>query len=195
MRHFVRVGVLYVFIFFKDFHWFSCIAFGDPSKTTFCSFWPLPRPSKSAHDLQKWCSRLGKTTILEKSCFFVSTKNEISTKTLQNDSNNPLKNRIKTIIGGAHGRTLIWKAPLDLNMPPQDLHVGPPRLENPSQIHEFQNHFTSNTYSFQPNDFSKWCLKLTCRMHNLKSHLKIRITIHNQFPFSGFARAIIIEDK
>ena len=28
---------------------------------------------------------------------------------------------------------------------PQDLHFGPPRLENPSQIHEFRTHFTSNT--------------------------------------------------
>ena len=42
-------------------------------------------------------------------------------------------------------------------------------------------------YSFQLNDFSKWCLKLNvaCIIWSriLNIHLKIRITIHNPFPF------------
>ena len=141
--HFVRVRVLHIFILFNDFHWFSWIAFWDRSQTTFCSFWVLPRRSKSAPGFQKWCSRPGETTILEKSCFFMN-KWDIE-KWLQKYIKNRLKNRIKTIIGTAPGRTLIWKAPLDLNMPPQDLHFGAPRLKKKSQIDEFRSHFTSNT--------------------------------------------------
>ena len=54
-------------------------------------------------------------------------------------------------------------------------------------------------YCFQLNDFSKWCLKLTCRMHHLKSHFKHTSQNPNHDSQSisisysqagGFARAI-----
>ena len=41
----------------------------DALQMPFCSFWLVPRPSKSPPALQKWCSRCGKTPLLEKSCF------------------------------------------------------------------------------------------------------------------------------
>ncbi len=55
----------------------------DALQMPFCSFWPVPRPSKSPPALQKWCSRCGKTQLLEKSCFLLKkstlTKNTKTT--------------------------------------------------------------------------------------------------------------------
>ena len=146
LRHFVKVPVWHSFIFLMIFIGFLASLFGTTRRPLFAhliapetlqiSTWP------SKVMLSSWRNDDSRKII-----FFMKQidieKTWKMTPTLHRKWHHNLK---KTIIWNAPGRPLIRKALLDLNMTPQDLHFGPPRLENPFQIHEFRTHFTSNTF-------------------------------------------------
>ena len=71
---FVRVSVFHIIIFFMKKSYFSCIAFLHLSESTFGSFWSFLGPSKSAPNLQKWCSRRGESIIFKKSWFLIKKR-------------------------------------------------------------------------------------------------------------------------
>ena len=113
IRHFVRVPVLYLSMFFLDFLFVFQIAFFDLPGTTFGRFWSLPTSSKSAPDLQKWCSRRGETPVFKKSTFFI--KKVVSEKTWKNGPNKSSTKHLK--VGKSPPRQPLKNAPESASEP------------------------------------------------------------------------------